>query len=351
MLIYRKGTESDNQQLIALTAASPMAGDISLRIDRSPDFFALLKLRGESIVFVAENNQKIIACICASRQDVFIGGTIQQVYYVGDFKVTERYRNKGVGFELTKKLEDYLISVDADLIFLNIAQGNNKPVPFFRKRSSFSDFENLGIFNIFQFLGKKGSKLYTAAIQIVPTEVDDSILTYLNSQYRKYELGSVIKRQQLAGCDIYKIIKNNKLAGVMCISDTMEIKQNVVVSISFTLTFILKIVNMLHKVFGISKMPELHQPVKMLYIKYIAVEDNNVTLVKRLINFAQGLAYDKLYSFASLGLHEKDPLNFAIKGMVKFTFHSVGMVLSLKNNNELIDQVKKGIPFEDYSLV
>lgn len=351
MIIFRKGTESDNQQLIDLTALSPMEGDISLRIDRSPDFFALLKLRGESTVFVAENNQKIIGCICASRQEVFIGGKITQVYYVGDFKVADSYRNKGVGYELTKRLEDYLISVDADLIFLNIAQGNTKPVPFFRKRVSSSDFENLGTFNIFQFLGKRGSKLYKASIQIVPAEVDDSLLTFLNNQYKKYALGSVITRKQLAGCAIYKIIKNNKLAGVMCISDTMKIKQNVVVNITVALTIILKLGNILHKVFGISKMPELHQPIKMLYIKYIAVEDNNVILVKRLINFTQGLAYDKLYSFASLGLHERDPLNLTLKGMIKFTFHSVGMVLSLKNNKELINQVKEGIPFEDYSLV
>ena len=42
----REAVETDNEALLALTRATPMDGTISLRIDRDPDFFALLRLRG-----------------------------------------------------------------------------------------------------------------------------------------------------------------------------------------------------------------------------------------------------------------------------------------------------------------
>lgn len=56
MIKFQLATPSDNQQLIKLTAASGMMGEISLRIDRKPDFFSLLKMRGETRVFVLPIN-------------------------------------------------------------------------------------------------------------------------------------------------------------------------------------------------------------------------------------------------------------------------------------------------------
>jgi len=36
---------------------------------------------------------------------------------------------------------------------------------------------------------------------------------------------------------------------------------------------------------------------------------------------------------------------------IKFTFYSVGMLVSMKNNIDLMKKIKKGVPFEDYSIV
>ena len=45
--VIRDAKVSDNEGLIALAAACPMVGEISLRIDRGPSFFALNRLEGE----------------------------------------------------------------------------------------------------------------------------------------------------------------------------------------------------------------------------------------------------------------------------------------------------------------
>ena len=45
-LRLRDATLNDNDALIELTAACTMHGDIALRMDRSPDFFALNRLEG-----------------------------------------------------------------------------------------------------------------------------------------------------------------------------------------------------------------------------------------------------------------------------------------------------------------
>lgn len=55
-----------------LTASTVMTGEVGLRIDRNPDFFELIKLRGKSKVFIAEENQNIISSLCVSLQNVYL---------------------------------------------------------------------------------------------------------------------------------------------------------------------------------------------------------------------------------------------------------------------------------------
>ena len=40
----RDARPADNDALVALAAASPMAGDVTMCVDRAPDFFALARL-------------------------------------------------------------------------------------------------------------------------------------------------------------------------------------------------------------------------------------------------------------------------------------------------------------------
>ena len=155
MISYRLATAEDNEQLIALTASTGMAGDTGLRIDRHPDFFSLLRMRGETTVFVALDGDKIIGCLCVSLQQVYVGGQVFPVQYIGDFKVNEAYRNKGIGLQLCNNLADHIIPQGSDLAFLNVSKGNTKPLSFFKNRPGVPDFDCIGIFIIQQFTGKR----------------------------------------------------------------------------------------------------------------------------------------------------------------------------------------------------
>ena len=75
--------------------------------------------------------------------------------YIGDFKVAESFRNKGIGLQLCNNMADYVISIGSDLAFLNVSKGNTKPISFFKNRPGVPDFDNIGVFKIHQLIGKK----------------------------------------------------------------------------------------------------------------------------------------------------------------------------------------------------
>lgn len=350
MIKYRLATEKDNAQLIKLTASAGMGGEIALRIDRNPNFFNLLKLRGETRVYVAEEDKKIIGSLCVSMQDVYINKVLTPVNYIGDFKVDPEHRNRGIGMNLTNTVASYLISIDADLVFLNVSKGNNKPFSFFKDRTVGTDFESIGCFNIYQFVGKK-KKSKHADYTIELSEASEETIFFLNNAYKNYELGSQITKEKLADTQLFTIKQNGSIIAAMCIIDTMHLKQNIVTRVSWKMNVLLKLTNMFSPMMGISKMPVLEQPVKMVYIKYLAIQKDEEQVIKLLLNHAKNIVYDKSYSFVSFGIHERDPLNAYFKRMRKFTFHSVGMLSSLHESVDKVKAIKEGVPFEDYSIV
>ena len=279
MIRYRLAEHPDNQQLLELTASTSMQGDISILIDRQPDFFKLLENRGETKVFVALDEDRIIGSLSVSFQRVYVGGEILPVQYIGDFKVHESYRNKGIGLMLCNEMADYVISAGSDLAFLNVAKGNNKPLSFFKNRPQVPDFEYIGIFNIHQFIGRRKRRL-SRQYEIQKTAATDEVIQFLHEHYRQYELGPVITRENIENTDIFIVREQEIIKGVMCLADTMQYKQNIVMKLSRKMKMLLNILNSLKNILGISRMPVLREQVKMIYIKYLAVTDHEKQLVR-----------------------------------------------------------------------
>ena len=350
MITYRLATREDNRQLIELSSRTGMTGQTGLRIDRYPDFFKLLDKRGESRVFIALDGNEIIGSLCVSLQRVWVGEQILPLHYIGDFKVASTHRNMGIGLRLCNELANDIVPRGADLAFLNVSKGNNKPFSFFKNRPNVPDFDNIGIFKIHQFVGKR-KILADPEYPIQENMAVEELIGFLNRHYSKYALGPVISKENLEDSQLFTIRDKNRIIAAMCLSDTMNMKQNVVLKLSPKLRWLMKILDSLSGLLGFSKMPSLNKPVGMLYIKYLAVECCENKLVKLLVNHARNIVYKKSYSFVSIGLHEKDPMHKCFSGLFKMSFYSVGMLVSIKDNRTLIDKVMKGIPFEDYSLV
>ena len=89
----RDATEADNTALVALAESCPMRGDITMCVDRAPDFFALVRLEGERWrVGIAEDAGRVIGCVAASERHAYVNGAATRTAYVGDLKVHPAHR-------------------------------------------------------------------------------------------------------------------------------------------------------------------------------------------------------------------------------------------------------------------
>ncbi|MBC2838992.1 GNAT family N-acetyltransferase [Robiginitalea sp. SC105] len=349
MISYRTATAGDNSQLLSLTRSSGMSGTIALRTDRDPDFFAIMKLRGESRVFVALDGEKLVGSICVSKEEVFVSGGNTPLFYITDFKVDPAYRNLGIGLELTWEVVRYLVARKADLALLHVAHGNKRPFVFFRDREKYPDFESIGLFRIYQFPAARKRLKKRPDIRVLKS--GKMVLEFLNGHYGNRELARLIVPGDLEGVQTLAVFRNDQPVAMLCLQDINSIKRHVVLGMPWYLKATVAVLNVMRPITGTPRLPRVGEPIRMLHIKYLASPKADRNAVRNLIAFARREAYSKSCVFLSHGLHEKDPLIGCLPRRGNIVFKSTGMLVSMLRSHRKLERIRHGVPFKDFSTV
>jgi hypothetical protein len=349
-IVIREATRDDNEGLVELTSITPMKGNISLRIDRRPDFFRLLEMRGKSIVLVAASENTIIGSVSAAATEVFLDGKPETVYYLGDFKVHPDHRGSLLAARIARALYQKLGSMDADLLFCTAAYGNDDVSPFFMGRAFCPPAGKAGIFHVLQIIPtpvKARNSKYHLREDLPPS----SSLSFFNNFMKKFQPGPVYTDKSFENTSLINASFNNRVVSAISLADISFAKQNVLIGLPVHLKCIFSVINALKTILPVVTLPVINDPVRILYIKALAFEPGYEEALKSLVGRARNIAWEKKYSFLAIGIHEKDPVLKILAGYPKFTFKSMGFVASMKGKNDKINSILGGIPFEDYSLV
>jgi predicted N-acetyltransferase YhbS len=357
----REANESDNQGLLALTRATPMAGTISIRIDREPDFFALLRLRGEAKVFVAVRGNDVIGCISAALRSTYVMGAPETIAYIGDMKIAPQFSGGRTALRLIQSLEAYLRSMGVDLCFGVAAEGNRRALPLFEGRLGTPQWAPLGRFLVDEMLTSpfKGS---AGKYSIGTADVSDeaAIVALLNRFYRERQFAPQISEEDVASMLVHQKERastklfvaraGDKTVGVMGLYDAAAAKQNVLLNAPAMMRAALALFRMGVAPFANVKIPRIGDTVHLLYVRTMACDDDHWEAFTPLLRQARTEAFQQRFALLALGLHERDPLRSLLRTLPRFTFSSLAFVTSL-NAPKRLAALSSGIPFEDFALV
>ena len=357
----REANHADNEGLLALTRATPMAGTIALRIDRDPDFFALLRMRGESVVYVAVRAGEIVGCISAALRTVYLSGAPETAAYVGDMKVHPRLSGSRVALRLIQALEAYLRAAGVDVCFSVVADGNLPAMPLFQGRLGIPRWVPLGRFLVSGLLPsilKKRSRRYS--IETADSLALSAIASLLDRFHNSRQFGPRLAEHEVAHLLTHQTdqpfsrtfvahIGSNPVA-TLTLCDVAEVKRNVLLDAPAVLRGALTLLRITAAPFRGFPVPRIGESLRLLNLRYAACAEGHEPALRSLIGFARAEAFRHRFSFLSFGLHERDPLRGLISGMPGFTFSSLAFATSLGSPARLA-KLAEGIPFEDYALV
>lgn len=101
----RPAQASDSDALIALIAATPQLGAITINFERTPDFFMATKIVTQSLdvwVAVERDSERVAAIFSIGHRDVYVNGERQQVRYGNDLRIHPDFQSGRTLFNLLK---------------------------------------------------------------------------------------------------------------------------------------------------------------------------------------------------------------------------------------------------------
>lgn len=356
----RQASEADNEELLTLTRMTPMDGAISLRIDREPDFFALLRLRGRGKVLVAASGRQVIGCISVALRTAYISGVPETIAYIGDMKVHPSFSGSLVAVRLIKALEADMRLAGIDVGFCVAADGNHRVMPLFEGRLGMPRWVRLGRFLVDGLVPspfQSHSKRYL--IDAAKAADMPAMTTLLDRFHRSRQFAPQLQEDEIA-----PTLSNSQepfprtfvartgqcVVATLTLCDTGPVKRNVLLDGPASLKAALALLRVVAAPFPGFRVPRMGQALRLLTARYAACEDGHHAALEALLALARAEAFRHGFSFLMLGLHERDPLRSLVRRIPRFTFSSLALATSLGDPSGLEKRVA-GIPFEDYALV
>jgi N-acetylglutamate synthase-like GNAT family acetyltransferase len=321
-MVIREASENDNEELLALTKACPMDGLIKLLIDRQPDFFALLRLKGAYKVYVAEAENKIIGSFALTVKESYINESQEKVGYLSDLKIHPQFRKTRTAWRLITTMHAYMQTLPINFYLCLIARGNVAVEKLLSGRLSIPTALKAAEFNVYQILPTKKEMTSSFIVEETDASHREQITELLNEYHRQFQFATYFDMDHdISGDQAWMIRKDGRIVAFLSVKDTMPFKQNIVSHIPFHIKTILRLLRLF--------MPSLatpieRSPLKILNIKYLAYSSELPNSVIPLIQRARNYAYRNGFTFLSYGIDKKNPLEKVFRNFPKVIFQSSG---------------------------
>lgn len=332
--LVRDARPSDNEGLIALAAACPMVGELSLRIDRRPDFFALNRLEGDRWrLAVAERAGSLVGCVAFSERRAFVNGREMRTGYVGDLKVHPEHRDTKVADALSFWAESACCDLPPRApAVITVLAGNSAMERRLSGPRGVPRFNRLGTIRTHSItiLWRRGrlSRRSTGSIDTTRARwIDIPRMGELwNRVASERQLAPVMTAPSLGawirkapGLDIssYRLAKSSsgELLGFVAVWEQQSFKQLTVVGYSRRMAAARKAFNLFAPVVGAERLPAHGSPLRCATMLHVCVPGDRPDVLRALLVDAHNELRHSGCSFVNLGLDVRDPLSHALAGL------------------------------------
>lgn len=330
-LLVRDATPADNEALIELTAACTMHGDVALRMDRAPDFFALNRLEGDAnrVGVVSDERGRVVGCVAAARRQAYLNGVSSTISYASDLKVHPDARRTGAADLLSEYVSDAcadLAGPDAPCM-LTILAGNapmEGRVRGPRGTPVLARFATLSVLAI-PLLWERRERIPGIEVRgATPADLEE-----MASVWQRYaptrQLSSVLDGAALESwiADapgltfsdyLVAVDGRGRMIGFMGVWDQTAFKQMRVVSYSPRLALARRAINLIAPLAGAAPLPEPGGALPALATLHVCAEEPRV--LRALMLEAYRERRGGRFSFLTVGLDVRDPLMDATRGLL-----------------------------------
>lgn len=327
----REATANDNRGLLALAASCSMHGDISLRIQREPDFFALNRLEGrDSKVWVVDGPDRIAGCVATSFRNAYIAGRASVTGYVGDLKVHPVHRNTVAADELSHHAGAVMDALpDGAPTLITVLAGNRameKRLPGPRGVPAFEWLAAIRSHSIPILWKRKLNDHSTTRIEQAKWNDLDQMIRLWSRVAPSRQFAPIFGADSLAawirlapGLDIssYLVARScaGEIVGFLALWDQSSFKQMYVEKYSRQMSIVAAINNAIAPRIGGARLAKPGEEMKYRTAVHVCVPSDAPEVLHSLLVAGHNQMRHSGCAFFNVGLDVADPLSVATRGL------------------------------------
>jgi hypothetical protein len=313
---FAVATGADDAEIRRLLRENPTPGQISLSLEREPDYFSDAHLPGEEKQTIIAREHGRIACMgsCVVRRR-FVNGQSQRVGYLGGLRLDSAYAGRfdivRRGYEAFRELQ---ADAPADFYFTSIAADNERALRFLeRGLPGMPQYELLG-----QFVTVLIRAAHRASADLdkecVP-QIGDKVVAHLNEHNRLYQLSPTWSVDELGALemlglqpqDFLCVQHEGRIVASAALWDQRVYRQTVVRDYSPLLGSARPALNLAARILGRPRLPGIDTILANAFVSHLVAGEDQPTALLQLIVGLRKLAAQRGIVLLTLGFAANDP--------------------------------------------
>jgi GNAT superfamily N-acetyltransferase len=328
----RVATPADNAALLDLTRACPMRAHISLCMERDPDFFALMRARGEGRTLVAEQEGRVVACGSVCRWPAYVLGVPGEMGYVGDLKVAPHYRRTGLARRIIDEIARGELGREPAAYVGTAAAGNAATEAMLQRFGAGSAVHRIGTFTSYQLLPLRRLGI-ASHLDVGRAQPDDEeeLVAFLDAYHRRLSFAPVFRdgglrrllgRSPGMALDSYRVARRQgRIVAAVAVWDGAGLKHTRVHGMTRRLRWTSRLIRSLGTVLPLPPFPAEGELLRFVYLRHPAFAYGALDALAALVRAVLDEPASRRLHFALFTCADGDPIARCLRGIPRTTYH------------------------------
>lgn len=356
-VVANKRHEAD---LRSLMRSIHMPGRIVLSYQREPNYFYGANIQGKiNLTIVGLIKNKLVGFGCISLKPMYINGSEKMFGYLSGLRSISEVRGGRNLLAAYKYFQNMHVDNNVPAYITTIIDENvyAKSV-LTSSRFGLPKYSDWGRYITYVInLNKRSRQIQNKNDVLVMRGTDfelDEIISFLNRNGSKRQFSPVYSKRDFVSnytrdfsqSNFYVAVKANKIIGILGAWDQSGYKQNRIIKYHGGLGKFRKVINVVLSLSGYHTLPSPGEELKMIYTAFVCIYNDNPDILTALLKSVYNNYKSSDFHFVSIGLHERDPLNIALKHFSTFRYYSRLYVVNWEDGNQFCEKLDKSkIPY------
>lgn len=265
-------------------------------IDRSPDFFALNRARGDTRTIVAELEGKPVGYACYAVRETRVAGRPRRVASAHDFRVDPTLRRRKVGSKIVAELFRRVAEDGCHYIYGMVAMGNRQATPFSMGGPGWPRLPTGGRF--FNFSLRPFRRPPRKRYRIEPAREEDipEIVEIINAQYGDHNFAPCYTPETFSamllssvGYDIENLTvarDGGRIVAVLGVWKQSRAKAIILLKLHPVLSLLFKLTSLIFRLLRIPmNIPRTGEAMSSLYVRHAAAREGRRRAFRDLVRW------------------------------------------------------------------